>query len=233
MSARRREVSSPPRRVRFESFYDGFNYAPGGQALAGCGPWSASPFTPARASLLVRAQAGGGGVVGGGVGGVVGVAGELRSNTLALGAGGGAAAPLALPWSFEFTVSFDGPTPAPGWDTYCQVLLGDENGMQNVLFVDIDSTYATTGKAMIYLTDDRGASFYALAPWALGGRYQVRMTWDGTRHRAFVNGTQVTSGHLRSPAEITLQDGSLYIVGDASGGGGGGWTIFDFAYRLG
>ena len=55
------------------------------------------------------------------------------------------------------------------------------------------------------------------------------MTWDGARHRTWLDRVQLASVVARPPGQITLPDVALEIIGDDSAAG---WTIFDFQYRL-
>jgi hypothetical protein len=161
-------------------------------------------------------------VAGGGGGG------ETRATALSLGR-----ANLALPWEFGFTVAFNGPPPGAGGDSYCQMALGDESGAwggaNNILYLDVDGTYGTTGRATLNLMDGHGGAASATVPWPLGRKRQVTFTWDGTKQRAYVDGVQMVVAALRNPGQITLKDLSLEIAGDDSAAG---WRIYDFHYRL-
>jgi hypothetical protein len=156
---------------------------------------------------------------------------QTRATALALttGAGGGAGPNLALPWEFGFTVAFNGPPPSADGESFGQIVLGNDDGPRNVLRVYLYGSYATTHKAMIYLLDDRGGNYGALRPFAPGLRRQVKMTWDGARQRAWLDGVQVVSCVARLPGEITLPVVSLEIIGNDSAAG---WTLFDFQYAL-
>jgi hypothetical protein len=191
---------------------DAFAYPPG--PLAGSGPWLPSPFA-AYPSLTVRAAGGG----------VVGAADDTRSAALALGA----AVDLGRPWALSFTLAFAGPGPAPPGESYCYLQLGDEAGAFNAVVVDLNDGSGGADHAQLYITDDLTHFYFQVVPFAFGTRHRVEMTWDGSTHRAYLDGVEVAAGVLRDPATIALKLVSLFIVGDASAAR---WTIYDFACRF-
>jgi hypothetical protein len=214
MSARRLEVTSLPRRGRFDAWYEDFPYAPG--PLVGNGPWFAAPFAPDYPSLTVRTAA---------EAGVMGAADETRAATLAV-----PGVNLARPWSLSFSVAFAAPAPVPGSESYCYILLGDESGAQNAVVVDLNDGSGGADHAQIYLADDQSHLFFQVVPFAFGAPHRVTLTWDGVTHRAFLDGVETVVGTLRDPGTIALKDVSLFIIGDESAAR---WTIYDFEMRWG
>jgi hypothetical protein len=148
---------------------------------------------------------------------------------------------LSRPWSLTFTVAFAGPAPAAGGaggaggGCECRLFLGQEYGRgQNAVAVILNDASGGDDHAMVSLQDDQGHDFRAVVPFAFGpppARHQVRITWDGTIQRAFLDGVQVAQGTLLDPATL-YPAVTLWITGDV-GGGAENWTIYDFEMRFG
>jgi hypothetical protein len=226
MSARRREVSSPPRRGRFDRYYDAFDYGGGAPGpLAGQGPWVLSPFSSAYPSLLVRNTPSGGGV---------GSAGDGTSAaTLALaedgGGGGGRGEDLSRPFSLSFTLAWEDTVLAPGGVCNAALVLGNEDEAHVTLSVNLIN-YVGVNHARLYLTDDLGGSHWINVLFPFGSRHRVTLTWDGAVYRAAMDGAEVMAFALRNPTTIPLKDVTLEIACFTRLSH---WAIYDFAVQLG
>jgi hypothetical protein len=142
---------------------------------------------------------------------------------------------LSQPWSLAFTVAFVGPGPAAGGSCECRLSLGQEYGrMQDAVAVILNDASGGDGHAIVSLQDDQGACFQSVLPFAFGPppvRHHVQITWDGTIHRAFLDGVQVAAGALLDPSAL-YPAVTLWISGDG-GGSAARWTIHDFEMRIG
>jgi hypothetical protein len=148
---------------------------------------------------------------------------------------------LSRPWALSFTVAFAGPRPAAGSSCECRLFLGQEYGRgQDAVAVILNDASGGDNHAVVALQDDQGQDFRAVVPFAFAppsppspspsARHHVRITWDGTLHRAFLDGVQVAQGTLLDPSTL-YPVVVLWISGEA-GGGGERWTIYDFEMRF-
>ena len=124
-------------------------------------------------------------------------------------------------------LQFTGPAPGPGDDTYCALLIGDMAGPQNAVIAEINGSSGGADRALISLVDDLGGRFAVVAPLVFGVNHVVTIVWDGTIHRALVDGVEVVAGLLRDPATITLKYTSLEILRQTVAAL---WTIHGFAF---
>ena len=191
------------------AFYDDFSAYPNG-SLAGLGMWIATPF--GYDPLIVQNHA---------------LIGTANNDLLAALDGNAWHLDLTRPWSMAFTVGFAGPLPSPVKDSYCYIQVGSDIGPQNAVLVEINAASGGADHARVYLTDDLSHLYLAVVPFAFGVRHVVTITWDGTIHRAYLDGVQVAAGLLRNPATLTTKYIALVIGGLDTATR---WTISNFQF---
>jgi hypothetical protein len=210
-SARPQEDTSPPRRVRFDdiAFADDFSTYPDGP-LPGNGQWINSP--EAYPPLLVVSHA---------------VKGQLFSTNAASIDLAALQMDLAKPWEFAFDVSFSGAAPTPGSDSSAYILLGDDSTAFNAVVVEESDASGGLDHAIITLADDINNIVGVTVPFTFGQSHRVSIRWDGTTHRAFLDGVEVLTATLRNPASIAARYASPSIGGDFRTVD---WTLYGFAF---